>query len=134
MPTLFVARSANICQWASDVGLGKNIFKVGLCDGDPAPLVAAGWAGETDWKLLRQQDDVSLDETMMLERLVKRQKQVDPTYYPRVKGEMALFKVTDAEVQRHIMLGRAMAQENEKAPIRLKAADYAAYLIAIATR
>lgn len=134
MPTIFVARSANICQWASDVGLGKNIFKVGLCDGDPAPLVAAGWAGETDWKLLRQQADVDLDEAVMLERLTKRQKPVDPTYYPRIKGATGLFKVTDADVQRHIILARALADESEKAPIRLKAVDYANYLIANATR
>lgn len=134
MPTIFVARSANICQWASDVGLGKNIFKVGLCDGDSAALVAAGWAGETDWKLLRQQADVDLDEAVMLERLTKRQKQVDPIYYPRIKGETGLFKVTDADVQRHIILARALADESEKAPIRLKAVDYANYLIANATR
>jgi hypothetical protein len=133
MAVLFVARSANICQWASDVGLGKNIFKVGVCDSDPAAPLTAGVAGETDWKLL-QQVETDLDEATVLERLGKRQKQVDPTYYPRIKGELGLFKVIDGDVQRHIVLARALEGESERAPIRLKAVDYANYLISNALR
>lgn len=133
MATLYVARSANICQWASDVGLGKNIFKVGVCDGDPAPLLAAGIAGEADWKLLKQVE-TELTEDAVLERLTKRLKPVDPTYYPRTKGEPGLFKLVDNDVQRHIILARAMADESERAPIRLKTADYANFLITNAQR
>lgn len=134
MATLFVARSAALSQWGSDVGLGKNLFKVGVCDGDPAALIAEGWAGEKDWTLVKKQDDVDLSEEDAIERLCKRQKRVDPTYYPRIKGETGLFKLVDADVQRHIILARAMAGENERAAIRLKAADYAAYLISNALR
>ncbi|SNS49008.1 MULTISPECIES: hypothetical protein [unclassified Azospirillum] len=133
MAALYVARSANICQWASDVGLGKNIFKVGVCDGDPAALLAKGMAGETDWKLLKQVE-TDLDESAVLERLAKRQKQVDPTYYPRIKGELGLYKLTDNDVQRHIVLARALEGESERAPIRLKPVDYANYLISNALR
>jgi hypothetical protein len=129
MATLYVARSANICQWASDVGLGKNIFKVGVCDGDPADLLESGIAGENDWKLLKQVE-TDLGEEAVLERLGKRLKPVDPTYYPRIKGEPGLFKLVDADVQRHIILARAMADESERAPIRLKVTDYANFLIA----
>jgi len=133
MATLYVARSANICQWASDVGLGKNIFKVGVCDGDPAPLLTAGMAGEADWTLLKQVD-TDLADDVVLERLAKRLKPVDPTYYPRIKGEPGLFKLLDSDVQRHIILARAMADESERAPIRLKMADYANFLITHAQR
>ncbi len=134
MATIFVARSAALSQWGSDVGLGKNLFKVGVCEGDPAELVAAGWAGEKDWTLVKKQADIDLSEEEAIERLAKRQKRVDPTYYPRIKGEAGLFKVVDGDVQRHIILARAMAGENERAAIRLKAADYGAYLISNALR
>ena len=48
MPVLFVARSVKLSRWASDVGLGKHVYKVGVTDDDPKTLAAAGWAGETD--------------------------------------------------------------------------------------
>lgn len=134
MATIFVARSANLSQWGSDVGLGKNLFKVGICDGDPAEILVAGIAGEKDWTLVKKQTDIDLTEEEMVERLSKRQKRVDPTYYPRIKGETALFKVSDSDVQRHIVLARAMAGESEKAAIKLKVADFANYLIANALR
>lgn len=133
MAMLFVARSAALGQWASDVGLGKNIFKVGISDGDPAALVAAGFAGESDWKLLAQRE-TTLDATAVADRVAARLKPVDPTYYPRIKGEVGIVKLVDSDVQRHIILARAMEGESEKAAIRLKPADYANYLLAVITR
>ena len=56
MPIFYVARSAKLGRWASDVGLGKNIYKVGVAEGDPKALAAAGWAGETDWTIVRKTD------------------------------------------------------------------------------
>lgn len=134
MATIFVARSAALSQWGSDVGLGKNLFKVGVCADDPAALIAEGWAGEKDWTLVKKQADIDLSEEEALERLAKRQKRVDPTYYPRIKGETGLFKVLDSDVQRHIILARAMDGESERMAIRLKIADYATYLISNALR
>jgi hypothetical protein len=134
MATIFVARSANISQWGSDVGLGKNLFKVGVCEGDPADILAQGIAGEKDWTLIKKQADVDVTEEEVVERLSKRQKRVDPTYYPRIKGETALFKVTDSDVHRHIVLGRALAGESERAVIKIKVADFATYLISNALR
>ena len=62
MGILYVARSPKLCRWASDVGLGKNIFKVGIAEGDPKPLAAAGWAGESDWTITRKQTVEGLSE------------------------------------------------------------------------
>ncbi|MFV3131787.1 hypothetical protein [Niveispirillum sp. KHB5.9] len=134
MATIFVARSANLSQWGSDVGLGKNLFKVGVCEDDPVPLLADGFAGEKDWTLIKKQADVELAEEEVLERLAKRLKRVDPNYYPRIKGEMGLFKVLENDVTRHIVLARAMEGESERAAIKLKVADYATYLISNALR
>ena len=45
MGSLYVARSAKLGRWASDVGLGRHIYKIGVAEGDPKALAAAGWAG-----------------------------------------------------------------------------------------
>src|SRR5271165_2425164 len=51
MGVLYVARSAKLARWASDVGLGRHIYKVGMTDEDPKTAAAEGWAGETDWTI-----------------------------------------------------------------------------------
>ena len=53
--TLHVARGAKLGKWAADVGLGKQIYKVSVTDDPVKALVAAGWAGESDWQLVKQQ-------------------------------------------------------------------------------
>ena len=52
MPVLFVARSAKLARWASDVGFGRHVYKVGVSEEDPKALAASGWAGESDWKIV----------------------------------------------------------------------------------
>ena len=49
MGVIFVARSAKFGKWASDVGLSKNVFKVGYSEDDPKSVIEKGWGGETDW-------------------------------------------------------------------------------------
>src|SRR5712671_5034704 len=44
MGVIFVARSAKFGKWASDVGLSKNVFKVGYAEEDPKAMVEKGWA------------------------------------------------------------------------------------------
>ena len=66
MPILYVARSSKLGRWASDVGLGKNIYKVGAAEGDPKALAAAGWAGETDWTVVRKTAVADLSEAESL--------------------------------------------------------------------
>jgi len=129
MATIYVARSAAFSKWASDVGLSKHVFKVGVTQDDPAALIAAGWAGETDWTLVKKQDAGDLTEEEALERLAKKEKIVDPTYYPRLKGATGVFKVVPDKVVSSMVLARALAGEPERVEIKLKVGDFGAYLI-----
>ncbi|MGH7090387.1 MAG: hypothetical protein ACREFQ_15935 [Stellaceae bacterium] len=129
MATLYVARSAKLGKWASDVGLSKHLFKVGVT-GDPVrPLVEHGWAGETDWQLLKQQPVEGVNEDEALARLARKEKWIDPKYYPRIRDTAGLFKVDPAHVESHILVTRALAGESERAAFKLKPADFAAYLV-----
>ncbi len=133
MATLYVARSARLGKWAFEVGLGKHIYKVGVTDEPVKKLVAAGWAGETDWQLVKQQP-AELAEADALERLAKKEKAIDPRYYPRIREAAGLFKVDPVHVENHMLVTRALAGEASASPIKLKPADFAAYLIHNATR
>jgi hypothetical protein len=134
MPTIYVARSASLSKWASDVGLSKHIFKIGVTDEDAKALVAEGWAGEKDWSLVKQQSVEELTEEEAVERLAKKEKLVDPNFYPRIKGARGVFKVLPAHVENHMLVTRALAGEAERVEIKPKPADFAAYLIKNAQR
>jgi hypothetical protein len=134
MSEIYVARSAKLGHWASDVGLGKNVFKVGVADGDPKPLIEAGWAGETDWALLRKQTVDGVSEEDVIERLARKNKMIDPSYYPKVKGTLGLFRLTPEQVENHMLIARAMARENELKVLKLKPVDFADFLIHNALR
>jgi hypothetical protein len=129
MSILYVARSVKLGRWASDVGLGKNVYKVGVVDGDPKPLAAAGWAGETDWTILRKQAVEGLSEEQALDRLGRKEKMIDPNLYPKLKGAAGVFRLTPARVENHIMVTRALAGQSDRAEVKLKPADFADYLI-----
>jgi hypothetical protein len=134
MPVLFVARSAKLARWASDVGFGKHVYKVGVSDDDPKPLVAAGWAGEADWKLVRSDEVEGLSEEDALARLDRREKPIDPKLYPKLKGAAGIFRVSPEHVENHIIVGRALAGDSDRTDLKLKPADFAAYLVHNATR
>ena len=129
MATLYVARSAKLGKWASDVGLGKHIYKVGVTDEPVKPLVAAGWAGETDWQLVKQQPVEGVSEDSVLERLARKDKLIDPKYYPRIRHAAGLFKLDAIHVENHILITRALAGSAERETLKLKPADFADYLI-----
>ena len=129
MGVIFVARSAKLGKWASDVGLSKHVFKVGYAEDDPRPLVEKGWAGETDWALVKKRDADGLDEDEVIARLVRKEKMVDPAYYPRLRGTKGVFKVSPEHVENHILVSRAMAGDTERIELKLKPADFADYLI-----
>ncbi len=134
MATIYVARSVKLGRWASDVGLGRHVFKIGIADGDPKALAASGWAGENDWTILRRQPVESLDEEEALARLARREKMIDPNLYPKLKGTAGVFRLTPARVENHILVTRALAGDSNRAELKLKPADFADYLIHNALR
>jgi hypothetical protein len=134
MATLYVARSSKLSKWASDVGLSKHVFKLGCTEEDPKTVVAAGWAGESDWQLVKKQAIDGLTETKVVERVAQKEKLIDPRIYPRLRGAIGVFKVLPAHVENHILVRRALAGEAERIEIKLKPGDFAEYLIANAVR
>jgi hypothetical protein len=129
MGVLFVARSAKLGRWASDVGLGKNVYKVGVTEIDPKTLAATGWAGETDWTIVRRTAVEGLSEEEAVARLGRKEKMIDPNLYPKLKGAVGVFRLTPARVENHMMVTRALAGQSDRAEIKLKPTDYADYLI-----
>lgn len=135
MGTIFVARSASLSDWASDVGQSKHVYKVGYTEAPVKEVVAAGWAGLADWTLVKKQDGVEgMDEEAVVERLAAKERMLDPAIYPRLKGTRGVFKVPPAHVENHITVTRALAGTSESGPLKLKPADFAAYLIHNALR
>ena len=134
MPFIYVARSAKLNKWASDVGLGKNVYKVGVAEGDAKALAAAGWAGAADWKLVRTKAVEDLTEAEAVDRLCRKEKMIDPNLYPKLKGAAGVFRLTPARIENHIIVTRALAGESERTELKLKPADYADYLIHNAQR
>ena len=134
MGILYVARSAKLCRWASDVGLGKHVYKVGVAEGDPKALAATGWAGEADWTITRKQTVEGLNEEEALARLARKEKVVEPNLYPKLKGAAGVFRLTATRVENHIVVTRALAGESDRVEIKLKPVDFADYLIHNALR
>jgi hypothetical protein len=134
MGILYVARSVKLGRWASDVGLGKNVYKVGIADGDPKALAATGWAGETDWAVVRKVAVEGLSEEEALDRLGRREKIIDPQLYPKLKGAAGVVRLTPDRVENHILVTRALAGQSDRAELKLKPTDYADYLIHNAMR
>lgn len=135
MAVLFVARSAELSDWASDVGLSKHVYKLGVTEAPLKEVLAAGWCGLGGWNLVKKQEKVEgLDNDSAIDRVASRVKMVDPNLYPRIRGETGIFKVTPAQVENHIVLARALAGMEESGPIKLKHPDFADYLIHSALR
>ena len=134
MRVIYVARSAKFSKWTSDVGLGKHVFKVGVVDDDPKSAIEKGWASESDWTLVKKREVEDLSEEGVLARLARKEKAIDPVYYPRLRGAAGIFKVSPEHVENHIILGRVMAGESERVELKLKPGDFAEYLIQNALR
>jgi hypothetical protein len=129
--TIFVARSKTLSQWGYDVGLSKNIYKIGLTDGPVKDAIAKGWAGETDWVLVKKQEGVEGEsEDAIIERLGRKERLIESRLYPRIRDAPGLFKVAPAHVENHLLVSRALADEPEIREIKIKHPDIAAYMIA----
>jgi hypothetical protein len=134
MQFLFVARSAKLSRWASDVGLGRHVYKVGVAAEDPKIAAAGGWAGEADWTIVRKRAIEDLSEDEALARLGTKEKMIDPNLYPKLKGLVGVFRLTAPRVENHMLVSRALAGEGGPAEIKLKPGDFADYLIQNAVR
>ena len=132
MTVLYVATSKNLAGWAAEVGLTKQVYKVGVAEGSADDAIIAlnddGFAGESDWRLLKQQEVDGLGEVAAMERLAKKEKMVDPNYYPKIRGAVGIFKVKIGNVANHLLVKRALAGDEEKID-KVKTADIAAYLV-----
>jgi hypothetical protein len=134
MASIYVARSVKAGNWASDVGLGKHIYKLGVTNDDPKQVAATGWAGETDWSIVKAEPIEGLDEDEAIERLAAKERMIDPNLYPKLKGARGVFRLNEVKVENHFIVARALSGESELKLIKLKPADYGAYMIANAKR
>src|SRR6185436_19751560 len=108
--------------------------KFGISEEDPKALAAAGWAGETDWKIVRREEVEGLTEADAIERLARRERPIDPMLYPKLKGAAGVFRVSPEHVENHIIVGRALAGDSDRIDLKLKPIDFAGYLIHNALR
>ncbi|MFZ3238701.1 MAG: hypothetical protein WA417_17690 [Stellaceae bacterium] len=134
MGFLYVARSARLARWGSDVGLGRHVYKVGVSEGDPKAIAAEGWAGETDWTIVRKRAVEDLTEEQALARLAGIEKMIDPNLYPKLKGAAGIVRLTAPRIENHLLVTRALAGDGGPAEFKLKPADFAEYLIHNALR
>lgn len=131
MPFIYVAASKANQEWGADVGLGKNLFKVGIA---PEPETAViGFAGQSDWKVLKA-EETELSEDEALSRLGRKEKAVDPNYYPKLRGAQGLFKVSIANVENSMLVALALDGKEPPKGFKAKPADIAKYLINNALR
>ena len=87
----------------------------------------AGAGGQDDWKVLKTAD-VDFGEDDALARLGRKEKLVDPNYYPKLRGAQGVVKVNLAAVENSRLV--ALALEGKQPPkTKAKPADIAAYLI-----
>jgi len=132
MPVVYAARSLGLQKWGAEVGLGKHVYKVGVGEGKAAEveatLNAANVAGQADWKVLKLEKVDAADEAEVLERLGKREKAVDPNFYPRLRGAVGVFKVKLENVGNQILVQQAFGTGSLRIE-KLKPADIGAYLI-----
>ncbi|MGH6960418.1 MAG: hypothetical protein ACREE7_08055 [Dongiaceae bacterium] len=132
MAVLYIATSKNLAGWAADVGLTKHVYKLGVAEGSAADAIKAlnddGLAGESDWRLLKQQEVDGLKEADAVERLAKKERMIDPNYYPKIRGAVGIFKVKIGNVANHLLVKQALAGDEQKLD-KVKTADIAAYLI-----
>ncbi len=132
MATIFVAKSQSLQEWSRDVGLTKHVYKVGITEETAEEAIAAfnktGYGGRSDWKLVKKQSIDAIDEGAVLDRLARKEKAVDPFYYPQIKGAKGIFKVKIANVERQMMVEKALAGADYKVT-RVTPADIGTYLM-----
>ncbi len=112
MAIVYVASSRTQQQWGLDVGIGKNLYKVGWTADDAAEAVA-GLCDYSDWEILGQAEGEG-PEAEVIARVARKEKLVDPLYYPRLRGATGIFKVAADKLENSLIV--AMALDNVTAP------------------
>ena len=130
MPIVFIAHSKQAATWGGDVGLGKNIFLLSTADDADAAaaFLAAKPCGAEDWVLLKKEEVEAADAELLQNKLAVKEKRVDPTLYPRLRGFQGLYKVKIENVENHLMVKKALEGEAPKI-IKVKPVDIAGYLL-----
>jgi hypothetical protein len=134
MGVIYVARSVALSKWGNDVGLSKHLYKIGYTEGPVKKVVEEGWAGEGDWALVAKQEVEGVSEDEIIARVARKQKPVEPSFYPRLRDAHGIFKVLPVHVENHILMTRALAGAAERVAIKLKPADFGGFLIHNALR
>lgn len=129
MGAIYVARSAKFSEWASDVGLSKHVYKIGYTDEPLEEVVKANWGGMDDWTIVRKKPADGFDEAALIAKMARKEKMIDPVYYPRLKGVAGIFKVAQDHVENGIVIAKTMANDALPKSLRLKPTDFADYLI-----
>jgi hypothetical protein len=138
MTVVYVAKSASLQTWASDVGLTKHVYKIGVSEAKPAETIQAlndeGHAGRSDWTLVKALSVDAAQEDDALRRLASKETAIDPTYYPQIKAARGIFKIKPANAENHFIIESALNGRERKSK-RLTSAEIGLYLIrnAIAT-
>jgi hypothetical protein len=136
MPTIFVATSASLQRWASDVGLTQHVYKLGVSgDGGQTAvdtLNAGTHAGRSDWELVAEQAIEFIEEQAALARAARKETPIDPHYYPQIKRAAGIFKVKLANVENHFLVRDALEGQEIKR-VKLSPAQIGTYLIRMAT-
>jgi len=132
MPFVYVAKSRGLEKWGADVGLTKHVYKVGVAEESAEAAVEAlnqnAVAGHTDWKLVQKKEVETANEDEIFARLAKKQRAVDSSYYPGIKGARGIFKIKPTDIEHSALVGQALAG-GEMKEIKVNAAVIADYLI-----
>jgi|AGTN01.1.fsa_nt_gi hypothetical protein len=129
MAILYVATSKAQQEWGNDVGLGKNLYKVGVADGRTPEEAVRGCASQTDWVIVKSQDGADLTEDDLLARLGRKEKLVDPDYYPKLRGATGIVKINLTAIENSMLVALALEGREPPKNFKVKPADIAQYLI-----
>jgi hypothetical protein len=129
MGAIYVARSAKFSEWASDVGLSKHVYRLGYTDESVEEVIKANWCGFDDWTIVGKKTADGVDEAELVAKLARKEKMIDPVYYPRLKGATGIFKVAQDHVENSIIVAKTMANDALPKSLRVKPSDFAAYVI-----
>jgi hypothetical protein len=129
---LYVARSPTLQEWGADVGLTAHLYKVGVTDGDAEAAVEAlnrdAYAGMADWVLVKAAP-TDKSEAEVVEKLSRKEKLVEPNFYPKIQGATGVLKVKLANVQNRLLVKQMMSGDDQKVTKKPKPLDVAEYLV-----